>query len=241
VIEPGFERSYNMFNAGQLYIIRQPGDAQSAQEFEYLNRIGVKALVDIPLIVNGKWWGTMGFDDCLKTRNWSNAEIDALKVAGNVVSAAIERKLADAALRDSESRLRLAIESARIGIWDWDISSNTISWLDKVESIFGLAPGTFDGQYNTYLGLIHPQDIAGVQNAINAALAGEPEPYFIEHRIITPTGNVRWLEGKGEVYRNEQGQPTRSVPSWILPSARKTSWPSRPPIALRRQPSKPKT
>ncbi len=120
-----------------------------------------------------------------------------------------ERQQTEKALRQSEERLRLALDAAHTGIWDWDIATNRVSWSEEVTAIFGLRPGEFSGAYEDYLKLIHPQDAEAVQRAITAALAEKVEPYFVEHRILTPEGVLRWLEGKGTVYRDAAGQPVR--------------------------------
>lgn len=116
-----------------------------------------------------------------------------------------------AKLRDSEERLRLALDAAQMGTWNWNIETGAISWSEKIEPLFGMKQGEFDGKYETYLSLIHPGDLPGVQNAIEHALADEGADYFVEHRIICPSGEVCWLEGRGRVYRNTAGKSVRMV------------------------------
>lgn len=116
-----------------------------------------------------------------------------------------------ARLRDSEERLRLALDAAQLGTWNWNIETGSVLWSEKIESLFGMKPGEFDGKYETYLSLIHPDDLSGVQNAIGRALADEGADYFVEHRIICPNGEVCWLEGRGKVYRNMAGKSIRMV------------------------------
>jgi PAS domain S-box-containing protein len=116
-----------------------------------------------------------------------------------------------AKLRDSEERLRLALDAAQLGTWNWNIETGTVSWSEKIEPLFGLKPGEFDGKYETYLSLIHPEDLSTVQNAIERVLADQSADYFVEHRIIRPNGEICWLEGRGKVYRNPTGKPVRMV------------------------------
>jgi len=81
-------------------------------EKERLLAAGIKGLVEMPLLVDGIWWGTMGFDDMEVERDWNTAEMDALKIAGDVLSAAIQRQKAEVAVRESERIYRQAIEAA---------------------------------------------------------------------------------------------------------------------------------
>jgi signal transduction histidine kinase len=77
---------------------------------EFLFERGMKALLDVPIFIDGGWWGTIGFDDMANEREWTGAEIDALKVAANVLGAAIQRQIADAALQNELSQRKKLIE-----------------------------------------------------------------------------------------------------------------------------------
>ena len=119
-----------------------------------------------------------------------------------------ERKRAEEAVKASEERLRLALDAARMGTWNWNMLTNQITWSEHVEGIFGLEPGAFAGTYEAYLDLLPPDDLEVVKNQIAEALAGG-QAYKVEHRIRWPDGGFRWLEGRGQVYRNADGQPVR--------------------------------
>ncbi|GDY12526.1 hypothetical protein LBMAG53_14040 [Planctomycetota bacterium] len=105
--------------------------------------------------------------------------------------------------------LRLALEAAELGLWEWDVITGTITWSDQVERILGLPPGGSQGRYETYLESVHPDDRTRVEVAIASALAGETDPYQIEHRVTLPAGGVRWIGARGRVTRNDRGEPVR--------------------------------
>jgi len=65
---------------------------------------GTHGFVSVPIMVAGKWWGFLGFDDCHIERQWSSAEIDVLKTAAGLISAAIERERAEKLAQEAESR-----------------------------------------------------------------------------------------------------------------------------------------
>jgi PAS domain S-box-containing protein len=121
------------------------------------------------------------------------------------VSDLTQRRKAEEALRASEEHLRLALEASHMGSWEWTVETNEVKWSNQVEKIFGLNPGEFDGSYESYLRLIHPDDFDRVKQTIGGALSGETELYIIEHRIVLPGGNLRWIGGRGTVYRNAAG------------------------------------
>jgi len=69
---------------------------------------GIKTLLDVPVLVNGQWWGIFGFDDHINEMPWSQAEIDALMAAAGNLGTAISRQQSDIALRASEEKFQLA-------------------------------------------------------------------------------------------------------------------------------------
>lgn len=114
-------------------------------------------------------------------------------------------------LRESEERLRLALDASQMGVWTWHIETGAVLWSDEIVGMFGIPPGGFDGKYETYLSLIHPDDLAQVQSAIARSLESGGEDYFVEHRLLHQSGEVRWLEGRGRVYRGPSGKPVRMI------------------------------
>jgi PAS domain S-box-containing protein len=128
-------------------------------------------------------------------------------------------KQAEEALRQSEGRLRLALEAGRMGVWDWNIRTNEVTWSDNLEAIHGLAPGTFGGTLEAFQQLIHPDDRELVRRAIARALA-EQSSYDMEFRIVRPDGSVHWMAGKGKVF-TDNGQPARMVGVGMDITARK--------------------
>lgn len=118
------------------------------------------------------------------------------------------RKEADQALARSEKRYRIALQAANLGSWDADLVRGEILWSETIESVFGMAPGSFGGTFQDFIDLVHPGDKERVQAAITAALEQDKE-YNEEYRIHPPGGVVRWMRGMGAVFRDEQGAPIR--------------------------------
>ncbi len=107
-----------------------------------------------------------------------------------------ERKRAERALKESESRFRHAISASGMGAWTWDRRSDEISWDPMLCEIFGIAPEQAPRDYQAYLTLIHPDDRARVADSIRRYLeSGRYED--LEHRIVWPDGAVRHVLAKG--------------------------------------------
>ncbi|HSP55260.1 MAG TPA: PAS domain S-box protein, partial [Dehalococcoidia bacterium] len=118
-----------------------------------------------------------------------------------------ERKAAEAALTEQQTRLDLALQAGRMGTWDWDIAAGKVHWSETLEAIHGLAPGEFGGSFEDYTSDIHPDDRPQVIESISRAL--ESGHHDIEYRIIWPDGSEHWIAAKGELTRNAAGQPQR--------------------------------
>lgn len=120
-----------------------------------------------------------------------------------------ERKRAEAALRASEERVRLALEAARSGTWSWDIQADCVTWSEEAARIFGRCAAELGSTYEAYLSSIHRPDVDNVVHIIGASLLGRNQKYRIEHRVIWPDGSVHWVESLGQVYHDEHGRPSR--------------------------------
>lgn len=120
-----------------------------------------------------------------------------------------ERRRADEAARVREEQLRVVAAAAQMGTWEWTIATDEVRWSPSLEAMHGLAPGAFRGTYEAFQADIHPDDRDAVAAAIRASL--ERGSHRVEYRIVRPDGAVRWVEGRGELFRDEAGQPERLI------------------------------
>ena len=99
------------------------------------------------------------------------------------------------ALRVSEERMSLAVESAQLALWDWDLANDRVWMTDEGRKFFGFEPGE-PIDHATLAGRVHPDDRAARAAAIQHALATGGS-YEAEYRIILPDGSVRWIAARG--------------------------------------------
>jgi PAS domain S-box-containing protein len=121
-----------------------------------------------------------------------------------------ERKRAEETLRESEERLRLAQQAARIGTFEWNIQTGVNTWTPELEAIYGLPPGGFAGTQTAFENLVHPDDRARVHELVDSTLKSG-QPTRGEWRVVLPDGSVHWIAGRWRVIMNESGEPSRIV------------------------------
>ena len=111
-------------------------------------------------------------------------------------------------LHESEERLRLALEAAQMGTFDWDMVRNHITWSRWHEQLWGFQPGEFDGTYEAFSQRVHAEDRAGIEKEIDRCIASH-SPYRREFRVVWPDGSVHWIADAGEFTFGADGRPTR--------------------------------
>ncbi len=118
-----------------------------------------------------------------------------------------ERKLADDTFHDSQEKLRLALDGARLGTWNWDLKTGELVGSPLAFAMFGLPADTkFD--FEIFLATLHPDDRTMVNDAMNRTLVEHVE-YDVEYRCVWPDGTERWIAAKGRAYHNDAGENIR--------------------------------
>ena len=118
------------------------------------------------------------------------------------------RKEAEDALRTSEERLRLALDAARMGTFDWDMVRDRITCSNWQEVLRGFAPDDFDGTYAAFARRVHPEDLADLKAEI-ARSTEVGKALYREFRVIWPDETVHWIGARGELHFDGDGSPVR--------------------------------
>jgi two-component system NtrC family sensor kinase len=126
-----------------------------------------------------------------------------VRMVGTIIETT-QRKEAEAALRTSEERLSFALAASRMGVWEWNLQSNAVYWSPECCDVVGLQE--FDGTFETFAGLLHPDDAGNAMDNVNKALA-QRSFYHDEFRIILPDGEQRWLFNRGSATYDSNGLP----------------------------------
>jgi PAS domain S-box-containing protein len=114
--------------------------------------------------------------------------------------------IARVALEESEARLSDAQRIARIGSWERNLHDGVLWWSDEVYRLFGLTPGAIEPTFEFLTESTHPDDRDRVV-AATIRMRQQGGSYNIDHRIISPTGEVRWLNQQAELALDDAGNP----------------------------------
>ncbi len=120
------------------------------------------------------------------------------------------RQHAEAALRESELRQRLALEGADLGLWDWNFPTGHFAVNQRWCAMLGLAQREFEPHIQSWRDRVHPDDSPAAHAAWTAHCDGQTASYEAEYRLRHKNGGWVWILDKGRVIqRAADGQPSR--------------------------------
>ncbi len=125
-----------------------------------------------------------------------------------MVSDITHRKSAESALRESEERLRLAQAAGSVGMFEWDIQKNRHYRSAEMERIYGATSGSIGSTCEAWIQRLHPDDRERVERELWRHVE-EGGTRDIEFRIVRPSGEIRWLFSRGNLFRDSAGRPLR--------------------------------
>jgi len=139
-----------------------------------------------------------------------------------VVSNITERKKAEEALKESEERWQFALEGAGDGVWDWDLRTNTYYRSRRWKEMLGYREDEIGNSPDTWVDLIHPDDMLQSDEELNRHLTGLSPIYSSEHRFRCKDGSYKWILDRGKIIqRDEKGNPLRMIGTHADVTARK--------------------
>jgi PAS domain S-box-containing protein len=125
-----------------------------------------------------------------------------------IISDITERIEAELALKESKKKLDQALESGKIGVWEWDIPTGVVKWDSRMETMFGMEPGTFDETFSSFENCIHELDLPHVRNAFQQAL-NENIPLHTVYRIKHKDNTINHITTKALVEKDPDGNPVK--------------------------------
>jgi diguanylate cyclase (GGDEF)-like protein/PAS domain S-box-containing protein len=112
------------------------------------------------------------------------------------------------ALEERERQLAQAQRLAHFGSWEWHLSTGRVVWSEELYRIYELDPAALEGDadYSWFQARSHPEDRLAMEQAVKGALFSG-DPFQIDHRLVMPDGQVKWLHSRGRVVFDDDGTP----------------------------------
>ncbi len=188
----------------------------NAIEKEAMDSFGLKAILEVPIFVNKKEWGAIGFDDLEQEREWTSAEVDALKIAAGVLSAAIQREKADSAVQESERIYRQAIEAADAVPYYRNHDLDRYVFMGQgIREITGYSPEEMTPLVWKRLAfeLELSGELTGLteNEAIQVARQGKAKAWKCDYHIRARDGQIRWIADSAVELFGENGTSYGSI------------------------------
>jgi PAS domain S-box-containing protein len=134
--------------------------------------------------------------------------VGASKIARDVT----QRKRVEAALRESQTQLAMALESSRTAMFDWDVIERRGAWNPQMASIYGFNPAGNHITADEWNSLFHPDERERLRDEAEHALQDPTRDQFqFEYRAIRPDGELRWILSHGRLVRDANGVVVRML------------------------------
>jgi PAS domain S-box-containing protein len=133
-----------------------------------------------------------------------------------------ERLCSERALRESEERLKLALEATSDGLWDWDLQTGEVYFSPRYYAMLGYKDLQFPASFQTWESLLHPEDRNYAVSCVREHIERKKEGFEVEFRLKTKSGRWCWILGRGKVVEwTPDGKPARMVGTHVDITERK--------------------
>ena len=167
----------------------------------------IAAFAGVMLLKDGRWVATFGVHNATP-RAWTAEEIALIEETAVRTWAAAERARAEAALREREWRLRLALDASGGASWTWDARTKQVDWDDRFRARYGFGSDVTPS-FEMWLARVHEEDRPQILATFDDVLRTRREAFDITFRITLADGSVSWTQSLGRAERGDDGQVTR--------------------------------
>lgn len=202
----GYGRWVTLLGAGEL--IEGVRSEFPGTERDFMESEDITSALVVPIFVEGRWWGWIGFDDTNSERRWSQAESDALRTAAAIIGAAIQRERMERQRLTAEAKYRSLVEQLPSVTYmaTADSENRTLYISPQVHDLLGYSPADWVKTRGLWSKLIHPDD-AERAIAVSEEANRTGEPISMEYRMRTRYGGELWVHEEAVLFKDGSGVP----------------------------------
>ena len=172
---------------------------------------GIRAVMGMALHPRvGEPW-SFGLHQCSHVRAWTGSEVELFREIGRRLADAVTTLLAFRTLNEESERLRLAVQASSVGLWDWNIVTNTSIYSPEYKRQLGYEDQELSSEEVQWPSRVHPDDLESSWQDLQAFLASNETQHSHEYRMRHRDGSWRWFYVNGELRRDERGKPLRML------------------------------
>lgn len=164
-----------------------------------LQGVGIKTVLFVPIMIDGKHWGQIGIDSCKAERSWEDFEIEILRTLAELIGNAIQR---ERYVREIANANRIVQNTPTILYRMRGEPSLPMIYISQNIKLFGHEPAALMASPNLYQSLIHADDIARVRSTMAATMENGESRGVNEFRLLTSRGEYRWVENRYTLIRD---------------------------------------
>lgn len=169
--------------------------------------VEVAATVGVPLVKHGQHVALVSVHQ-REPRIWTVDEIALIEDTAERTWAAVERARAEQARQQSEQRLRIALDSAQMAAWDWNVTAGTVKWNEQHYLLLGLVPDDQEKPLDFFFNAVFPDDRQVIREILDRAVR-DSASFQCDFRIVrADTGEVRWMCAYGQAVGMQGGRAT---------------------------------
>lgn len=213
LMKSDFPNYFNALLREETIVASSARTHQDTCEFTevYLKPLGIYSMLDIPIRVNGEMIGVI-CNETLNPKLWNLEDETFARAVSSQISILLEneeKQRMEQALKSAQERFELALNGTKDGLWDWDLTNNTVYFSPKWKEMLGYNDDILPNQLSSFWTNIHEEDLKNVQNAIEEYLTGKSNKFECEFRMKHSNGEWIWILSRGTAIFNDKNQPKR--------------------------------
>lgn len=180
-------------------------------EKEVLQSLGVNSLILVPGSIKDEIYCGVGAYMNSGVRNWTDDVENLMKIIGEIIASTLARKQKEDSLKESERRLKLALQAGNEAIWDWNIETGEMYTSSEFFSLIGFEESEFEKSMDNFINRIFPEDRELFQTVFENFINGGQDTYELNYRLLKKNGEIMWVNSRGIIKDRYPDGKTRGI------------------------------